>query len=193
MTQHKPAWLQATVDYLPLAAFFGAYLAYGLMTATAVLLAATAVTLVVSLAVVRRVPMMPLVTAGIVGVFGGLTLWLNDETFIKMKPTVIQSLFALVLIGGVLMRRNPLKPIFGHVWKLDDAGWRILTTRFAIFFATMAALNEVVWRTQSTEFWVNFKVFGILVLTLAFTMGQVALINRHTISDPAESGPDVRT
>src|SRR5690606_42073281 len=75
----------------------------------------------------------------------------------------------------------------------DDAGWRILTTRFAIFFATMAALNEVVWRTQSTEFWVNFKVFGILVLTLAFTMGQVALINRHTISEPAESGPDVRT
>lgn len=193
MTENSPAWLKPALEYVPLAAFFVAYLAYGLMPATAVLLVATALTLLVSLVTTRRVPMMPLITAAIVAVFGGLTLWLNDATFIKMKPTIVQALFAVVLLGGVLIGRQPLKPLFGHVWNLDERGWRILTLRFAVFFAAMAGLNELVWRTQSTELWVNFKVFGILALTFAFSMAQIALINRHTLPEPAEGERDVST
>lgn len=193
MKDVKPAWLKPVLDYVPLAAFFFTYLGYGLMAATAVLLAATMLTLVVSLVVARRVPMLPLITAAVVAVFGGLTLWLNDDTFIKMKPTVIQSAFAVILLGGLLIGRNPLKPLFGHVWNLDEDGWRALTIRFAMFFAVMAGLNELVWRTQSTEVWVDFKVFGILALSFAFTMSQVPLINRHTIPEAADGEPDVRT
>jgi intracellular septation protein len=188
MTQpspHAPQWLKPTVDYGPLAAFFCTYLLSGLMAATAVLMAATAVALVLSLAVARRVPILPLVTAVVVGVFGGLTLWLDDPTFIKMKPTIVQALFSLVLLGGLAFGRPLLRPLLGAAWPMDREGWHRLTFRFAVFFAAMALLNEAVWRTQSTDVWVYFKVFGIMVLTILFAITQAPLMKRHHIDEEA--------
>ena len=122
---------------------------------------------------------MPLVTALIVGIFGGLTLWLNDSTFIKMKPTIIQAIMSLILFTGLIFKKPLLKPLLGHVWPMLDKGWKILTLRFAIFFATMSILNEIIWRTQSTDFWVNFKVIGIMVLTFIFICTQIPLIEKY--------------
>jgi len=174
-----PSWLRAVVDYGPLAAFFIVYWLADLIAATVAIMAATGVVLVIALVVERRVPRMPLVTAAVVGVFGGLTLWLNDDTFIKMKPTIVQLIFAAVLFGGLLFRRPLLKPLLGTAWPLDDDGWHKLTLRFAFFFVAMAALNEVVWRTQTTDFWVTFKVFGIMALTFLFVISQVYFMRAH--------------
>jgi intracellular septation protein len=129
---------------------------------------------------------MPLVTLAVVGIFGGLTLWLQDETFIKMKPTIILGLFAAVLGGGLGIGRPPLRFLMGSALELDDAGWHKLTLRFALFFAATAALNEIVWRTQSTDLWVDFKVFGILGLNVLFMLTQIPLIKRHQLNSPAE-------
>jgi intracellular septation protein len=174
-----PPWLRPLVDYGPLAAFFAVYWLADLLAATVAIMAATAVALVLAFIFERRLPPMPLVTAAIVGVFGGLTLWLNDETFIKMKPTIVQLIFAAVLLGGLAFRKPLLKPLLGSAWPLDEAGWHKLTLRFALFFIAMAALNEAVWRTQSTDFWVTFKVFGILGLTFVFVASQVFFMRAH--------------
>ena len=192
MSQSSPRWLKPVVDYAPLAAFFIGYLTAGLFAATAALMLATVIAVILSLAVERRIPIMPLVTAAIVMVFGGLTLWLNDERFIKMKPTIVQALFSLVLFGGLLFRKPLLKSVLGSAWQLTDRGWFLLTLRFAMFFAVMAVLNEIVWRSVSTDIWVNFKIFGILLLTFVFTAFQVPLITRHQVPDapqPAEDPP----
>ncbi len=183
-----PPWLRPLVDYGPLAAFFIGYVAQGLMVATAALMAATAAALALSLAVVRTIPRLPLITAAIVGVFGGLTLWLNDPAFIKMKPTIVQSLFAVILLGGLAVGRPLLRPVLGMAmpWPLSDQGWRVLTLRWGVFFAAMAGLNELVWRTQPTDLWVNFKVFGILVITLGFAIAQAPLLHRHRADEPAQ-------
>jgi intracellular septation protein len=124
---------------------------------------------------------VPLITLLVVGVFGGLTLWLQNDTFIKMKPTVIQGLFALILFGGLLMNKPLIRYVVGGALQLDEAGWRRLSFRFGCFFSAMAGLNEIVWRTQSTDFWVDFKVFGIIGLTLVFILSQVPLIKRHSL------------
>ncbi len=183
----EPAWLKPASDYGPIAVFFAAYVLSDLLWATGALMAATAVALALSLAIARRVPLMPLITAGVVAVFGGLTLALQDETFIKMKPTIVQVLFAVVLLGGLAAGRPLLKPLMGAAWSMDDQGWRKLTFRFGIFFLAMAGLNEAVWRTQSTDFWVTFKVFGILGLTLLFALSQTPLMRRHHLAEEAES------
>ena len=184
-----PPWLRPLVDYGPLAAFFIGYVLDGLMVATAALMAATAAALALSLAVVRTVPRLPLITAAIVGVFGGLTLWLDDPAFIKMKPTIVQSLFAIILLGGLAAGRPLLRPVLGMAmpWPLSDRGWRVLTLRWGLFFAVMAGVNELVWRTQPTDVWVNFKVFGILVLTLVFAVAQAPMLQRHR-HDDAQAG-----
>lgn len=181
-----PAWLRPLVDYGPLAAFFAVYWLAGLTAATIAIMAATAVALALAFIFERRIPPMPLVTAAIVGVFGGLTLWLNDDTFIKMKPTIVQLIFAVVLLGGLLFKRSLLKSLLGTAWPLDDAGWHKLTLRFALFFLVMAALNEAVWRTQSTDFWVTFKVFGILALTFVFVASQIFFMRAHMLPDDDE-------
>jgi len=185
-----PAWLRPAVDYGPLIVFFAAYFAADLYAATAALMAATAVVLVLSLFYERRVPVMPLVTAAIVGVFGGLTLWLHDDTFIKMKPTIVEALFAAALFIGLAFKRLFLKKLLGATISMDDEGWRKLTVRYAWFFLAMAALNEVVWRTQSTDFWVSFKVFGLVGLTIAFSLSQVPVMNRHHLPKPGEAGDE---
>ena len=127
-----PGWLRSVVEYGPIATFFVAYNMADLFIATASIIVATALALTLSYAVERRIPMMPLITAGIVGIFGGLTLWLNDETFIKMKPTIIQAIFGSVLIGGLLANRLFLKSLMGSAWHMTDKGWRILTLRFSL-------------------------------------------------------------
>lgn len=182
-----PKWLKPTVDFGPLVVFFGAYYIAGLMAATGALMAATVIALGLSLAIERRVPVMPLVTAAIVGVFGGLTLWLNDDTFIKIKPTIVMSLLAAVLLGGLAIGRPLLKPLLGAAWPMNDKGWRSLTFRFSLFYVALAVLNEIVWRTQSEEFWVTFKVFGITGLTLIFAIAQAPLMTRNKISDAPET------
>ncbi len=182
------AWLKPAADYGPLIAFFTGYMLYGhdLMIATIWLMVATAVAVIVLLVVERRIPVMPLVTAGIVGVFGGLTLWLQDETFIKMKPTIVQLIFASILLGGLAFNKLLLKPLFGAAWKMRDPAWRTITIRYGVFFIAAAVLNEIVWRTQSTDFWVNFKLFGLIGLTLLFSLSQTPLILREAKAAEAE-------
>ncbi len=187
MSMRAPGWLKPFVDYSPLVAFFIAYLAGGLYAATAALMAVTVIAVALSLVLERRLPIMPLVTAAVVMVFGGLTLWFKDDRFIKMKPTIVQALFSAALFGGLLFRRPLLKPLLQSAWRLSDRGWYLITWRFALFFAAMAVLNEIVWRNFSTEIWVNFKIFGILALTFVFTAFQVPLITRHQLPEPAES------
>ena len=130
--------------------------------------------------------MMPLITAGIIGIFGGLTLWLQDETFIKMKPTIIQLFIATILIGGLKVNRLILKSLLKSGFHMTDEGWRVLTVRFALFFLLSAIINEVVWRTQSTELWVNFKVFGLTGLTFIFIITQLPMMKRFALEDNGE-------
>jgi len=190
MNKTPPQWLKPTTEYGPLAAFFIAYLLsdLDLMAATAVLIVATGLALALSLVVARRVPMLPLVTAVIVGVFGGLTLWFKDPTFIKMKPTIVQGLFSIVLLGGLAFGRPLLSLLLGAAWPMDQEGWRRLTFRFALFFAAMAVLNEAVWRTQPEEIWVYFKVFGIMILTIVFAVAQTPLMKRHHLPEDGQAG-----
>ena len=176
----EPKWLKPITDYAPLAAFFISYkYSDDLVVATIVIMGATAMAILLSLIIARRVPIMPLVTAIIIGVFGGLTIYLQDETFIKMKPTIIQSAFALILGVGVILKKLWLKPLFGGSIAMPDKAWRTLTLRFIGFFLASAALNEMVWRTQSTDFWVNFKVFGLMGFTALFVATQLPFMNRH--------------
>ena len=151
----------------------------GIFVATAVFMVAIVVALIVSYALIRRFPMMAVMSAMIVLVFGGLTLFLHDDTFIKLKPTLIYSLFAAVLIGGLLARKPLLSMVFDSVFNLTEEGWRKLTIRWAAFFVVMAVLNEIVWRTQSTDFWVSFKLFGFVPLTFLFAVAQFPLMKRH--------------
>lgn len=190
LTHSGPRWLRPTVDYVPLAIFFLAYYGWGLMAATGAIIVASVIALALSWAIERRVPLMPLITAAVIMVFGGLTLWLNDETFIKMKPTIVQVLFAAILLSGLAFGRPLLKPLMGTAWAMDDRGWHKLTFRFGLFFLAMAGLNEAVWRTQSTDVWVSFKVFGILGLTLVFALAQTPLMRRHHLASEETPGED---
>ncbi|MGV8840652.1 MAG: septation protein A [Bauldia sp.] len=161
----------------------------GLFVATAAFIVATLVALAVSLAVIRRIPVMPLVSCVVVVIFGGLTLWLQDATFIKMKPTIINGLFAAVLLGGLAFGKSLIGYVFDSVFQLTDEGWRKLTLRWGLFFVVLAVLNEIVWRSFPTDTWVSFKVFGVFPLTLLFTFSQVPLILRETIRPAGETPP----
>jgi intracellular septation protein len=189
-----PRWLRPAVDYGPLAVFFVAYVGFGLMAATAALIAASLIVLIPAWLLERRVPVIPVVTAILVGIFGGLTLWLQDETFIKMKPTIVQLLFAAILAGSVGLRRPVLKPLLGPMMPpLSDAAWRQFTLRYALFFVAMAGPNELVWRTQSTDVWVSFKVFGLSGLTFLFILSQLPYVGRQARAAQAAAGASART
>jgi len=171
------------IDIGPLAIFFIFYTRSGLQEAILPLMVATVIAVIVSYLIERKIPIMPTLGASIVLIFGGLTIYFNDETFIKMKPTIINAIFAIILYGGVLFKKPLLKYLLGAALKLEEQGWKVLTQRWIAFFIALAVLNELVWRTQSTDFWVNFKVFGILPITLIFTMTQFPLIKKYQIED----------
>lgn len=157
--------------------------------ATFLFMVATAIALAVSWALTRTLPMMPLVSGVVVLVFGALTLYLQDEIFIKMKPTIVNGLFAAVLLGGLMFGKALLGYVFEAAFKLDAEGWRKLTLRWGLFFVFLAILNEVVWRNFSTDFWVAFKVWGTMPVTIAFTLSQMPLIMRHSLPEPGKSRP----
>jgi intracellular septation protein len=163
----------------PLAVFFVTNSQAGIMAGTGAFMVATTISLLFAWKLERRIPAMPLVGCFFVLLFGGLTLWLDDELFIKLKPTVVNLLFATALFAGLATRRNLLKPLFSGVFSLDEEGWRKLALRWACFFVLLAIINEVVWRTMTTDAWVNFKVFGIMPLTLLFSAAQMPMIMRH--------------
>ncbi len=172
-------WLKFTLELGPLALFFLVYGKLGIFAATGVLMVGVVVTLGVSYALLRRIPIMPLVTAAIVVVFGSLTLIFHDETLIKIKPTALYLLFAGALFVGLKLDKPLLKIMFDGALHVTEEGWRKLTWRWAFFFLALAALNEIVWRTQTTDLWVKFKTFGFLPLTLVFALAQASLIMRY--------------
>jgi intracellular septation protein len=183
----SPGW-KLLLDFGPLLAFFAVQRQQGLFAATALLMALLPLTLFVSWRLEGRLPLAPVVGAVAVLVMGGATLLLADERFIKLKPTLLYGLFAVVLLGGQLARRPFLKALFGSALELSEAGWRALSWRWIGFFAAMAALNEVLRRVLSTDQWVTFKVFGALGLTLAFALAQGPLIQRHApAKEPADA------
>ena len=180
-------WLKFTLELGPLALFFLVYGRLGIFVATAVLMAGVLVTLGVSYAMLRRSPIMPLVTAVIVVVFGSLTLVFHDETLIKIKPTALYVLFGGALFAGLAFKKALLKIMFDGALHVTEEGWRILTWRWAFFFLALAVLNEIVWRTQTTDLWVKFKTFGFLPLTVLFALAQAPLIMRCE-AKPDETG-----
>jgi len=193
MTEPKrlPPLLKLVLELGPLALFFIAN-AYSdrfgfaddqrIYAATGLFIVATLVALAISYALIGKLPIMPMVSGVVVLVFGGLTLALQNDVFIKLKPTIVNTLFGVVLLGGLYFRRNLLQVVLDSVFELTDEGWRKLTFRWALFFFALAALNEIVWRTQTTDFWVSFKVLGIMPLTIVFALAQTPLLMRYDAS-----------
>ncbi len=171
------------IDIGPLAIFFIFYTRSGLQASILPFMIATVIAVLFSYILEKKIPIMPTVGAGIVLVFGGLTIYFDNEVFFKMKPTIINLLFAAILYGGIMIKKPLLKILLGAALKLKEEGWRILTLRWIGFFIALAILNEIVWRTQSTDVWVNFKVFGILPITFLFTMIQFPLIKKFQVED----------
>ena len=188
--QENKQGVKLFIELGPLLVFFlvnaqaGRFIAepqHAIFYATGAFMLATLAALFAARACLGRIPVMLIVTAVFVTVFGGLTLWLQDDHFIKVKPTIVYSLFASLLIGGLAAGKTLLKPLFGEVFRLTEAGWKLLTLRWGLFFVVLAILNEVVWRNFSTDTWVTFKVFGILPLIMAFAVAQSGLLKRHEL------------
>ena len=187
--QLNPA-LKLVLDLGPLLVFFVANSRFGIFAATGAFMAAIVLALAVSYALTRHLPIMPLVTAVVVVVFGTLTLVLHDELFIKVKPTIIYVLFGGVLLVGLAFGKSLLGVVFDSVFHLTEEGWRKLTLRWALFFLALAVLNEIVWRTQTTDVWVSFKVFGVVPLTFLFAALQYPLLTKFAAPEPTEPAPE---
>lgn len=190
-SQNKPAapenpGLKLILEMGPLAAFFITNWKFGIFPATGVLMVCVIVTLAISWSLTRRLPVMPMVTCVAVVFFGALTFLFHDELFIKLKPTIVNCMFGAILLGALAFGKPLLPIVLDSVLKLTDEGWRKLTMRWGVFFFVLAALNEVVWRTQTTDFWVSFKAFGVMPITIAFALAQAPLIMRHELKDDAQ-------
>ena len=175
----RPQLIKMALELGPLVVFFIANARADIFVATAWFMGAMVVSLALTWAILRRIAVMPLVTGVVVLVFGGLTLWLQDDTFIKMKPTITNSLFAAVLLGGLALGQSLLKYVFGDVYKLRPEGWSKLTLNWGLFFVALAIINEILWRNFSTDIWVAFKVWGVMPLTVIFSLTQVSLLNKY--------------
>ena len=171
------------IDIGPLAVFFIFYTRSGLREAILPLMIATVIAVIISYILEKKIPIMPTLGAGIVLIFGGLTILFDNKIFIFMKPTIINFIFAAILYGGIILKKPLLKYLLGSALKLEEEGWGILTQRWIAFFIALAILNEIVWRTMSEDLWVNFKVFGILPITFLFTMTQFPLIKKYQIEE----------
>lgn len=180
--------LKLALELGPLAIFFFANSRFGIFTATAVFMVAITIALAASWALTRKLAIMPLITGIVVLVFGGLTIYLHNDLFIKLKPTIVNCLFGSILLGGLYFGKSLLGYVFDSVFKLTDEGWRLLTFRWGVFFFVLAVINEIVWRNFSTDFWVSFKLFGFMPITLAFTLFQMPLITKHSIPEETDSG-----
>jgi intracellular septation protein len=190
----QPALLpKLAIELGPLLVFFAGNAIAGIYAGTAAFMVATVISLAVARLRYHKVPVMPLVSGVIVLVFGGLTLYLQDETFIKLKPTIVYSMFAVLLLAGFLFRKPVLELLFGPVFTLTEEGWRKLTLRWSAFFVAMAVVNELVWRNFSTDAWVSFKAFGFLPLTFLFALAQVPLLQRHGEPPAADPKAEKRT
>jgi intracellular septation protein len=173
--------LKMALDLGPLLIFFAANTVSGIFTATAVFMAAITISIALGFAIERKVSPMPVLTCALVLIFGGLTLWLSNENFIKIKPTILYTMFAAVLVGGLAFNRLFIKYLLGQTLQLADPAWRVLTWRWSVFFLALAMINEFVWRNTSTDTWVAFKVWGVFPMTLLFALSQAPFIARHQI------------
>ncbi len=175
----RPQLIKMALELGPLVVFYIANARAEIFTATAWFMGAMVLALALSWVLLKKIAIMPLVTAVVVLVFGGLTLLLHDDSFIKMKPTIVNTLFGLVLLVGLGFGQSLLRYVFGDVYKLQDKGWTVLTLRWGLFFLVLAVLNEVVWRTQSTDFWVAFKVWATMPLTIVFAAFQLPVLTKY--------------
>lgn len=180
--------LKLALDLGPLLVFFIGNAYFGIFPATAMFMVAVIVSLAIMYAVARRFSPMPIVTGVVVLVFGGLTLLLADELFIKLKPTIVNSIFASVLLAGVLTDRLYIKILFDNAFHLPDPAWKVLTYRWIAFFVFLAILNEVIWRNFSTDFWVGFKLWGVVPISLIYGGAQMPFIMKHQIEAPTDAG-----
>ncbi|MDP6883618.1 MAG: septation protein A [Rhodospirillales bacterium] len=185
MTGRLHPALKFALEIGPLLVFFFINARAGIFWATGAFMAALAVSLVTMYVLARRIPILPVVTGVFVLVFGGLTLILQDELFIKLKPTIVNALFGAILLGGLFAGKSFLKSLLGEAIQMTDRGWRLLTFRWAFFFFVLAVLNEIVWRNYTTDEWVTFKVFGIMPLTILFSLTQLPTMFRHRIEEDA--------
>jgi intracellular septation protein len=187
--QQNPT-LKLILEMGPLVAFFITNWKFGIFPATGVLMACVVAALIVSWVMTKHLPVMPVVTCVAVVFFGALTFLFHDELFIKLKPTIVNSIFGAVLLGALAFGKPLLPIVLDSVMRLTEEGWRKLTLRWGVFFFVLAAINEIVWRTQTTDFWVSFKAFGIMPITIAFALAQVPLIMKHELKDPEAKQPD---
>ncbi len=179
--------LKMLMEIGPLVVFFVVNsMSKNIFYGTAAFMLATVISLVGSRAMFGRIPVMPLVSGVLILLFGGLTVWLQDAVFIKLKPTIVNLMFAFALLGGLAFGQLLLRHVFGEVFRLTDEGWRMLTIRWAVFFIILASLNEFVWRNFSEQAWIAFKLFGVMPLTVLFGVAQIGLIRRFTVTVPQE-------
>jgi intracellular septation protein len=175
------------LDLGPLLVFFAAYQLAGIFAATGAFMVASMIALGAGYVIERRISPVPLFTAILVLIFGGLTLYLKNGTFIKMKPTVLYAFFGLTLLGGLAFGRVFMKYVFENAFQLTDIGWRKLTIRWGVFFLVLAFLNEIIWRNMPEATWVKFKVFGIIPLIMVFALAQMPLVLKHEAKPQSES------
>ncbi len=181
--------VKLALDLGPLMIFFGGNLYFGIYAATGMFMVATLISIATTYAIERKLSPMPIVTGVVVTVFGGLTLYLENDLFIKLKPTIVNSIFAIILLGGLATGRLLIKYLLDSAIHMTDEGWRKFTYRWAGFFIFLAILNEAVWRNFDTDFWVAFKVWGVFPLTLLFAVSQTPFLLRHQIKEPEEETP----
>jgi intracellular septation protein len=185
-----PQLLKLVLEVGPLVVFFLSNSWWGIYVATKTFMVATIISIILSRALLGKIAIMPLVTAVFVMIFGGLTVWLENDLFIKLKPTIVNLFFGAILLVGLMFGRSLLKYVFADAFHLTDAGWQILTRRWGYFFILLAILNEIVWRNFSTDSWVTFKTFGIMPLTMIFAISQIGIIKQHELTPTDETRKD---